>query len=294
MALTHGLERNSVICTFSDAISTADYQTLTYERFSDSFMAKNKGLLIYNVPSPLILEGANKALAENNLQEFLLAEYGDEHIPVSILHANPSETSLRDWYSLGERRPYLKDWHVNRKKRLFRAPKLFHEDWLNSEYEFLYWGCEGSSTPRHSDVLNSFSWSLNLLGVKKWTFYLTSGPVFVYQKSMCAVFVPSGVEHEVENISECISVNCNWFNRHNVAKVYTYLIDERNTLIAELCKFGVTWEIDHDQKSDTIEDMMPAACGLRITEFMKILRGQQCPEAEVLMEKIAQEFPHLV
>jgi hypothetical protein len=41
-----------------------------------------------------------------------------------------------------------------------------------NDYRFVYWGPRNSSTDIHSDVLMSLSWSYNVHGTKKWTFYL--------------------------------------------------------------------------------------------------------------------------
>lgn len=38
----------------------------------------------------------------------------------------------------------------------------------SSDYRFVYLGVRGTSTPLHSDVLRSFSWSANIAGRKLW------------------------------------------------------------------------------------------------------------------------------
>ena len=83
---------------------------------------------------------------------------------------------------------YLKDWHFQKwwetqypnEPPLYSVPLLFRNDLLNKllltytngDYRFVYWGPRGSETPLHSDVLHSFSWSFNVVGEKKWTFYV--------------------------------------------------------------------------------------------------------------------------
>lgn len=262
-------------------------------------MARNTPVLLTDVPSPLLIEEANLALADGRLSDFLLSFFGDVQVPSSD---GKSNLTLKEWYSNEKHVYYLKDWHVNKatKDSLFRPPDLFKEDWLNeiSDYQFLYWGERGSSTARHSDVMDSFSWSLNLQGVKKWTFYRNSYDrlgIAIYQPAMSAVFVPSGVEHEVENLSECISINCNWFNRFNAHKVYDFLKRERNSLIREIEGFGVRLEIDEENKTDNIEVMMPAACDMTIKQFYTVLkRHEDVEQAVTLIEEIKREFSHLV
>lgn len=58
----------------------------------------------------------------------------------------------------------------------------FSDDWLNayydnqsnninekcqSDYRFIYLGVNGTWTPFHTDVLKSYSWSINIIGEKK-------------------------------------------------------------------------------------------------------------------------------
>jgi len=66
------------------------------------------------------------------------------------------------------------------KKSLYEVPDIFSRDLLNPflltyyqncDYRFIYWGPNGSTTPLHSDVLHTFSWSYNVCGRKRWTFY---------------------------------------------------------------------------------------------------------------------------
>jgi hypothetical protein len=257
-------------------------------------MKINRPVLLTEVPSPLTLEGATEALYSDSLPSFLLSHYSDSQIDIPASDCKTQKSTLSAWYASGKNRPYLKDWHVNKDLRLFSAPSLFRDDWFNGSYEFLYWGSAGSRTERHSDVMHSFSWSVSLLGIKKWTFFFGDEHVSLTQTAMSAVFVPSGVEHEVENLTECISVNCNWFNRYNVEKVYFCLKAERAALIKELQGFGVKVEIGNN--TDTIEAMMPAACGMKISGFWKIVKqhGSDTHEGRRVIHEIERDFTHLV
>ena len=81
---------------------------------------------------------------------------------------------------------YLKDWHLQQKisKQFYQLPTFLGHDWLNeyqhnttdksfgdgSDYRFVYLGSDKSSTPFHVDVFGSYSWSVNLIGIKEWWF----------------------------------------------------------------------------------------------------------------------------
>lgn len=90
---------------------------------------------------------------------------------------------------------YLKDWHFDRYYRqlyhrdAYTVPLVFQDDWLNhyyqhiyhkndtsncngkDDYAFCYIGTKNSFTGIHHDVLYSYSWSINLVGTKKWTLW---------------------------------------------------------------------------------------------------------------------------
>lgn len=73
---------------------------------------------------------------------------------------------------------YLKDWNFTKEYPeygLYPRPDLFAEDWLNwyqrnsaTDHRFVYLGPAGSVTPLHTDTLDSFSWSANIAGYKRW------------------------------------------------------------------------------------------------------------------------------
>lgn len=81
---------------------------------------------------------------------------------------------------------YIKDWHLARwvsrnpaAQPFYTTPYLFADDWLNYHYcmstdddfRFVYLGIQGTSTPFHKDVYDSYSWSTNVVGRKLWTFW---------------------------------------------------------------------------------------------------------------------------
>ncbi|CAI2723864.1 unnamed protein product [Schistosoma spindalis] len=160
---------------------------------------------------------------------------------------------------------YLKDWHYFKKSSensWFTLPEYFSSDWLNEfwslrndlsdDFKFVYLGSRGTWTPFHADVYRSFSWSANILGHKRWWIFppgeerkllSSNGQIpfdirsiikdrtdvkyyLVDQYSGQTVFVPSGWYHQVVNMTDCISINHNWFNATNVSHVWDHLQDQ--------------------------------------------------------------------
>lgn len=77
----------------------------------------------------------------------------------------------------GEDILYMKDWKFvaeHPKYKAYTTPTFFADDWLNgptgmgNAYKFCYLGPKGTVTPLHADVLNSYSWSTNICGRKRW------------------------------------------------------------------------------------------------------------------------------
>ncbi|KAI8997979.1 hypothetical protein BC832DRAFT_535270 [Gaertneriomyces semiglobifer] len=172
---------------------------------------------------------------------------------------------------------YLRDWHLvlEIKKHgiayeAYKLPEWFGDDWLNmfydaqepdDDYRFVYMGASGTCTTIHVDVLTSYSWSANICGVKKWTFfppgqesYLRSNtgemlvdlrdaseethpayfekatPIVIFQHPGEIVFVPSRWYHQVENIGPTISINQNWLNACNFESVHETLANDLSVI----------------------------------------------------------------
>ncbi|RKP25161.1 hypothetical protein SYNPS1DRAFT_8034, partial [Syncephalis pseudoplumigaleata] len=163
-------------------------------------------------------------------------------------------------------RLYLKDWHFQRSfphEPLYTPAALFQDDWLNrfwdwredvdDDYRFVYMGGDGSWTPLHVDVFQSYSWSANICGRKRWTlfppsekkhlidghgelipdircvdprrfptFHQAAAIVFIQEPGE-TFFVPTGWYHQVENIGHTISINHNWLNAVNLWALYACL-----------------------------------------------------------------------
>ncbi|KAK3274760.1 hypothetical protein CYMTET_17069 [Cymbomonas tetramitiformis] len=161
----------------------------------------------------------------------------------------------------------------------YQTPAWFADDWLNwyhdrqraegdealqgvkcADYRFLYLGPAGSSTPLHSDVLRSYSWSVNVCGRKRWVIWPSSDtirlfdkhghempqdaetaspndfphlggtrPLKVIQEAGDAIFIPSGWHHQVLNLEETLSINHNWLNACNVNWTWQLLRREHAT-----------------------------------------------------------------
>ena len=196
---------------------------------------------------------------------------------------------------------YVKDWSMASDFPDYRAyvtPPHFADDWLNA-----YWDeraqsaaassarqperdfegadheardgrgaeyvrllrVEGRGPPLHADVLRSFSWSVNIVGRKRWLMIpsqrsvhllardgsgrrprdpteppvrrptrstrnplvITSGATIVVdQPPGAAIFVPSLWYHQVHNVTDCVSVNHNWLNASNARLCWAMLRDE--------------------------------------------------------------------
>ena len=168
------------------------------------------------------------------------------------------EYSMRQWADC-EPGPhlYLKDWHLVKHlqergicETLYEVPEFFQRDLLNGfltrvtggDYKFVYWGPAGSRTAIHSDVLNSFSWSYNVVGEKKWTFYPPDEDISieVYQQAGECMFVPSGWKHEVANVVETLSINHNWATSANIDQLVDCVIAEMKAVEGECREWGIT------------------------------------------------------
>eukprot|EP00915_Cephaloidophora_sp_WS-2016_P000040 GHVH01000086.1.p1 GENE.GHVH01000086.1~~GHVH01000086.1.p1 ORF type:complete len:380 (+),score=41.97 GHVH01000086.1:39-1142(+) len=197
-------------------------------------------------------------------------------------------------------RLYLKDFHLASHIGcdFYTVPEYFARDYLNSylescpsktndDYKFVYIGVSGTSTPLHTDVFGSFSWSANVFGVKTWRFYRpvvdsllsidvdgchqkiwSHEAIVVNQYPGDIIFVPSLWRHDVVNQGPTCSINHNWFNCSNLKFVTSELLNamyEGQASIREDCR-------SHDCDS-TDPDVRLVA--LREWEFMSenLLKG---------------------
>lgn len=178
---------------------------------------------------------------------------------------------------------YLKDWHLVKYlqdrcicETLYDVPEFFQRDLLNDfltrvtggDYKFVYWGPAGSQTPIHSDVLNSFSWSYNVVGTKKWVIYPPNEDVsiVVYQKSGECMFVPSGWRHEVTNLVETLSINHNWVTSANIDQLISCVLMEMKAVERECNEWGIPVN-DFEAR----ESMLRGCAGLNVSSCFFLL-----------------------
>nr|VZI32867.1 unnamed protein product [Spirometra erinaceieuropaei] len=211
----------------------------------------------------------------------------------------------------GEQLLYLKDWHYFRGHEpslFFTAPVHFSSDWLNEffafrtdvddDFKFVYAGPKGTWTPLHSDVYRSYSWSVNVVGLKRWWMFPPgeekkllsvqghlppdirdrqfASPDQDSDLARCyifeqlpgqAVFVPSGWYHEVLNLTDCVSINHNWINACNVNLVWKHLqhqLCEVKTSTADV-KSTPGW-------AEACQDCLKAWEGWNYAEFFLLLK----------------------
>lgn len=157
------------------------------------------------------------------------------------------------------------------------------------DHRFVYVGPAGSRTRLHADVLFSYSWSANVVGSKRWRLvpeeqrHLVSdaatlarkpnldeipgvAPIEIIQKSGELLFVPSGWFHEVENLTDCISINHNWLNAHNAAWALTKLLT-----VLKCIKAGLDAEDGID--GELCEDLLDRRCGMGLSGLCELLEG---------------------
>lgn len=209
---------------------------------------------------------------------------------------------------------YLKDWHFVREfpnYDAYKTPFCFEDDWLNEfwrtrtdkddDYRFVYMGPKGSWTPLHTDVFDSYSWSANICGLKKWimfppdegdnlrdvfgniaydvlspdmddeSVYANYSKVkrkveFVQQPGE-VIFVPSRWYHQVHNLEDTISINHNWFNAFNVNVIWQSMKEALAKVQEEIedCK-------DMDGWDDQCQLILKSTFGMDFNEFGLLLR----------------------
>eukprot|EP00563_Minutocellus_polymorphus_P017425 CAMPEP_0197719836 /NCGR_PEP_ID=MMETSP1434-20131217/3423_1 /TAXON_ID=265543 /ORGANISM="Minutocellus polymorphus, Strain CCMP3303" /LENGTH=539 /DNA_ID=CAMNT_0043304619 /DNA_START=63 /DNA_END=1682 /DNA_ORIENTATION=- len=233
---------------------------------------------------------------------------------IQYCHDDTSTSKTSNCSSEEDDKLYLKDWHLmqlaeNKERKeekltpesaekkfdfpLYVVPSIFERDILNpflrkyfgGDYRFTYWGPVASSTALHSDVLNSFSWSFNVVGEKEWTFYcppsfakieeasetLNDGGEEAEGKALSfvitqhegeAIFVPSGWQHEVRNIKETLSVNHNWVTASSVDQVWECIVIETKSVEDECNQWGIP-----SDEWDAREAMLRGCIGLNVSMY---------------------------
>lgn len=297
-------------CDDIPRISAAD---LSFGEFFDKFLSKNLPVIITeaNLLTPFSLQWLNSdnSLNIDKLEEIL----SDHEVPVancSRQYFNSHEKTtmkFKDYANYWRHRDknadllYLKDFHFKHEfphVDFYNVPQYFASDWLNEylldkereDYRFVYIGAEGTFTNFHSDVYNSYSWSANVSGQKRWFILprneeqklkdnfgklpflvdekMLHGVKFfdIIQNSNEIVFVPSGWHHQVHNLTDVISFNHNWFNACNIKLVLDSLMKNFDDVQKEIedCK-------DMENFDEHCQVMLKSVYGMNIAEFVDLV-----------------------
>ena len=293
--------------TTSGAMSTdSNTITLTPLQFKQRYLYTNTPCIIQNQSLPITNqwytnnqttdpdENDNSSTCTTTTTDWFLQNIGEEtSVPIRIHQEGyqdgraaeclTSKMTMKQWIIQTRQqnanpKNYLKDWHCQSlfQEELYPTPIIF-KDVLNpflienegGDYRFVYWGCKGSSTGIHSDVLNSYSWSFNVVGKKRWTFYHPddghgSGDdaLVVIQNKGEMMYVPSGWRHSVENLEETISVNHNWTMVGALDMVFECLVHEIGAVEEEMDEWGMTGEL-----SRVRENMLRGCVGMDVSTF---------------------------
>lgn len=335
----------------------------SYEEFYSNFLCRNRPCIL---PCDLVKAGGfDKSWFNGGLDvDYLGNKYGKLEVPVYDCSQSYFDSHQQTTRTLNEYLAYLaspqtagilyaKDWHLYRQHRsaypaeppLYRTPALFCSDWLNEyledssvedeeraclgdDYRFVYLGGTGTWTGLHSDVFNSFSWSVNMNGHKLWLLLppgqerllrrsghlpvdlrqelcmrsddgavngalrqcRSTGAQYmvVGQKSGQAMFVPSGWHHQVWNTSgegggsdhhhhHTLSVNHNWLNGANAARVWRHLHVEMCRVMDELADVRPTVaerggaEAAWTEWRRQCETVLRALAGMNIGDWFSLL-----------------------
>ncbi|XP_037033021.1 2-oxoglutarate and iron-dependent oxygenase JMJD4 homolog [Bradysia coprophila] len=289
---------------------------LTYDVFHQKYMHQNVPLVIESVPQKW--KSMQTWIKSDGIDFDHLRETLPNHkVPIadcSKQHLNSHEKfemNLHDFLDYWSTEPncdnklwYLKDWHLRKGQPsydFYNIPQYFASDWLNEylhgseqdDYKFVYMGPKGTWTPFHVDVFQSFSWSTNIFGIKKWILVhpneerklldnLNNLPFAIteemLQKTGCAyicllqkagdtIFVPSGWYHQVHNIEDTISINHNFFNGCNVLHVWSALQENYQKVVIEIsdCR-------DMDNFEGHCQIMLKALHGMNFEDFFDLLK----------------------
>jgi len=158
-------------------------------------------------------------------------------------------------------------------------------------------------------VYSSFSWSVNVLGRKRWLLFppgeelafkddygytpddvekkLNSTHIYceIIQSPGQAIFVPSGWFHQVINLEDTISINHNWVNGCNIHHMWNALKVELEILEREIYEYSET-----DGWSDHCQVMLKALFGMNITEFVDFIKHISNKRLESLTNDRVVEF----
>ncbi|CAK4080965.1 unnamed protein product [Aphanomyces euteiches] len=327
----------------ADEIAVVDGEFLSYEEFCAEFMAKNVPVLIKNIGKDWSVF-QRWIQSDGRLDRAYLTQmYGQAQVPVvSYDTSNAYGEEDRSTVSLGlafalnmkiyiipwtietymaglEETPppkrYMKDWHFTRdfpNDSIYITPRFFTDDWLNwwwdrkggDDYRFVYLGPKGSFTPLHHDVLQSYSWSINIAGQKEWILFppsetwklknrfgrTPSGSIktcdpaefphaasaqrlTIVQDIGTALFVPSGWFHQVTNLTETLSINHNWFNAYTLRLIWVFFQQELQAVEHEIAHCRDSFESVAEWR-EHCQLILRANIGMNYDEFHQLLQSK--------------------
>ncbi|KAI8998618.1 Clavaminate synthase-like protein [Trametes punicea] len=165
----------------------------------------------------------------------------DWHLARTVATTSPTTSTCEIFYKTPE--IFRDDWM-----------NAYYSAYTQDDFRFVYVGAAGTFTPLHRDVYTSYSWSTNVCGRKRWWLFppeqtpllfrkggeehmetvydvrhvdpelyphfAHTQPVIIEQEARVTIFVPSGWYHQVENLTDCISINHNWCNSVNLPSLY--------------------------------------------------------------------------
>ncbi|XP_045521234.1 2-oxoglutarate and iron-dependent oxygenase JMJD4 [Pieris brassicae] len=288
---------------------------MVYEDFYKNFMLNNSPCVIKNVCGNW--KAYNEWVLNNEINcKYFIQNYGDFEAPVADCEKIDYNAQCKFTMEVKEFMEYLKhknkenllylkDWHLKAKLKqmnvrndFYKVPEYFASDWLNEyaedngedDFQFVYIGPKDSWTPLHADVYTSYSWSVNIVGKKKWVLFppgeedklrdsLGNLPILfnkenyeniryleVIQERGDAIFVPTGWHHQVLNLYDTISINHNFINSCNIEKVWNALQKNLSDVEKEIEEFK-----DSPEYLKQCQLILKSIFGMNFKSFMKLI-----------------------
>ncbi|XP_050307624.1 2-oxoglutarate and iron-dependent oxygenase JMJD4 [Anthonomus grandis grandis] len=321
---------NSTDSLDTTEIPVINAESETYSDFFRNYLLQNTPCIIKNIS---LNWSATKNWLKNGEPniDYLQEKYGNTKVMIydcSDRYFNSQkckESNLHEyldiWRSSSETLYYLKDWHLklqHRQDEFYQVPIFFSSDWLNEyftnclddDYRFVYMGLKGTWTPLHADVFNSYSWSVNICGQKRWIFFPPGEEQFLKDKSnnlpydiegvshsrKCfeviqnageAIFVPSGWYHQVWNLRDTISINHNWVNGCNIETMWQALKNNYANVRSEIADCN-----DMEGFEEHCQIMLKALFGINYDQFYDFLRYIATSRLEMMHDRSKRRLYH--
>mmetsp|Transcript_366 Transcript_366/g.669 ORF Transcript_366/g.669 Transcript_366/m.669 type:complete len:363 (-) Transcript_366:280-1368(-) len=101
-----------------------------------------------------------------------------------------------------------------------------------------------------------------------------TNPIVIVQKAGQAIFVPTNWFHQVHNLEDTLSINHNWFNRHNLTQVHEHLVKEHKATKFALrdCRNPDLQPEEDTEWLDIVENIMKLNTGINMSEWKELLK----------------------